>query len=69
MWWRTFSDGSQYEELVLDISRELRPLVGRIRKDKHKGIAMFIKVLTETRTFTQARDYLKSEEGKTWCKC
>lgn len=67
-WWRGYSDGSAYEELLYYMSLLLRPKAGRIRKDKHRSIAILIEKLTKKRTQAEAKQFLMSEDGKTWCK-
>ncbi|KAF3045804.1 hypothetical protein E8E11_008979 [Didymella keratinophila] len=71
LFWRGRSNGTSYEELVLDISRKLktlRPFIGVVKKDKNKNIAMLVKVLTRSRSLHEAKEYLKTEDGIEWLR-
>ncbi|USP77848.1 hypothetical protein yc1106_05122 [Curvularia clavata] len=64
------SDGTEDQELLLDIVRIMRQLVGKNKRtdpENHKTIAMVVKVLTAGRTVEEAREYLRSNKDSEWC--
>lgn len=67
---RGYSDGSDGEELVLDIARILlsSDMINETDADKHKTVAEVVKILTTSRSVGEAREYLRSEKGAVWRK-